>query len=160
MERLWAPWRLAYVGRADKEDGCFLCEAARTADDEGHLVLWRGETCLAMLNRYPYSNGHVMVAPLEHTADLAGLEDAQRLEQIEMLVRCQEGLRKAIRPAGFNIGLNLGPAAGAGVPGHMHWHVVPRWQGDTNFMPVLADTKVIPQSLADLWRMLREVDGT
>ena len=159
MERLWAPWRLDYVGRQDKEDVCFLCEAARSADDEQHLVLYRGETCFAILNRFPYNNGHLMVAPKAHKSSLAELTEQERLEHLDMIVRCQAGLTKAVRPAGFNVGLNLGAAAGAGVVGHMHWHIVPRWDGDTNFMPVLADTKVIPQALSQLYRMLREADA-
>jgi ATP adenylyltransferase len=158
MERLWAPWRLDYVGREDKEDGCFLCGAGRSGDEEARLVLWRTETCFAMLNRFPYNNGHLMVAPKAHKSSLADLTEDERLEQIELIVRCQANLTKAIRPAGFNVGLNLGAAAGAGVVGHMHWHIVPRWEGDTNFMPVLADTKVIPQSLAQLWQMLCDAD--
>jgi len=159
MERLWAPWRLEYVGRPDKEARCFLCEAALSADDERHLVLWRGETCFAMLNRFPYNNGHLMVAPNAHKRSLAELEEGERLEQLELIVRCQDCLAKAVRPAGFNVGLNLGAAAGAGVVGHMHWHVVPRWEGDTNFMPVVAGTKVIPQSLSHLWKLLRDTGG-
>ena len=159
MERLWAPWRLEYVGRPDKEAGCFLCEAARSADDERHLVLWRGETCFAMLNRFPYNNGHLMVAPNAHKRSLAELAEGERLEQLELIVRCQDSLAKAVTPAGFNVGLNLGAAAGAGVVGHMHWHVVPRWEGDTNFMPVVAETKVIPQSLSHLWQLLRDAGG-
>lgn len=159
MERLWAPWRLDYVGRENKEEGCFLCAAARSTDDEQRLVLCRGETCLAILNRFPYNNGHLMVAPMAHTNSLADLAEAERLEQFEMIVRCQALLTATIRPAGFNVGLNLGAAAGAGVVGHMHWHIVPRWDGDTNFMAVVGDTKVIPQSLTQLYRMLREADG-
>jgi ATP adenylyltransferase len=160
MERLWAPWRLDYVGRADKEDGgCFLCEAGRSTDDQRHLVLCRGGTCFAILNRFPYNNGHVMVAPNAHKNSLADLTEVERLEHIEMVVRCQASLTRTVHPAGFNVGLNLGAVAGAGIVGHMHWHIVPRWEGDTNFMPVLADTKVIPQSLAHLWQMLRDADG-
>ncbi|NLW51551.1 MAG: HIT domain-containing protein [Candidatus Brocadiaceae bacterium] len=158
MERLWAPWRLDYVGREDKkgDGGCFLCTAAQSVQDGPHRVLWRGRTCFAILNRYPYNNGHLMVAPNEHKSSLAELTDEERLEHLDLIVRCQAGLTRTVRPAGFNVGLNLGAAAGAGLADHLHWHIVPRWTGDTNFMPVLADTKIIPQSLDQLWRMLRQ----
>ncbi|MHC4593062.1 MAG: HIT family protein [Planctomycetota bacterium] len=159
MDQLWAPWRLDYVSRHDKGNGCFLCEAAQATDDRERFVLWRGQTCFCLLNCWPYNNGHLMVAPLAHKADLADLDDGELLEHVQVLRRCQRALNDAIQPAGFNIGLNLGSAGGAGVPGHLHWHVVPRWEGDTNFMPVVANTKVIPQSLSELWELLRRVDG-
>jgi ATP adenylyltransferase len=159
MDQLWAPWRLDYVSQPEKGNGCFLCEAAQAADDREKLVLWRARDSFCLLNCWPYNNGHLMVAPVAHKADLADLGDDELLEQIQLLRRCQRSLTAAIAPAGFNIGLNLGSAGGAGVPGHMHWHVVPRWEGDTNFMPVLADTKVIPQSLGALWELLRQVDA-
>lgn len=159
MEQLWAPWRIGYVSRADKEDQCFLCRAAQAADDREHLVLWRGDGCFAMLNRWPYNNGHLMVAPVAHKADLPEMSDAELLGQMRMLRRCRDSLAAAIKPAGFNIGLNVGTAAGAGVAGHMHWHIVPRWEGDTNFMPVVADTKVIAQSLDALYELLRGEHG-
>lgn len=159
MDQLWAPWRIGYVSRADKEQECFLCRAAEAADDREHLVLWRAAGAFCMLNRWPYNNGHLMVAPLAHKADLSELSDAELLEQMRMLQRCRDNLAAAIKPAGFNIGLNMGKAAGAGVAGHIHWHIVPRWEGDTNFMPVIADTKVIAQSLDALWELLREVDA-
>jgi ATP adenylyltransferase len=156
MNELWAPWRMAYVARPDRSGGCFLCEAAAAGEDRERYVLWRGETCLAVLNCFPYNNGHVLVAPTAHKADLADLTDAELVEQMDMLRRGQACLRKVMYPGGFNIGLNLGSAAGAGIPGHLHWHIVPRWPGDTNFMPVVAETKVIPQSLDRAWELLRE----
>ena len=159
MEQLWAPWRINYVSRADKERGCFLCEAAQATDDRRSLVLWRERSSFCMMNSWPYNNGHLMVAPLAHKADLTDLSDDELLEHMQLLRRCRDNLVAAIRPAGFNIGLNLGKAAGAGVPGHMHWHIVPRWEGDTNFMPVVADTKVIAQSLDSLWELLRQADS-
>ena len=158
MDQIWAPWRIDYISQLDKEQGCFLCAAADCAEDKERLVLWRTEHCVCLLNRWPYNNGHLMVAPIEHKADLADLTDQELLEQIHMLRRCKENLTEAMHPDGFNVGLNLGAVAGAGLPGHMHWHVVPRWQADTNFMPVVADTKVIPQSLEALWELLRQVD--
>lgn len=157
MDRLWAPWRIGYVSQADKENECFLCAAAGSADDKKSLVVWRGRSCLCVLNRWPYNNGHLMVAPLAHKAGLTQLTDAELLEQMQLLRRCCEDLAAAIEPHGFNIGLNLGRAAGAGLAGHMHWHIVPRWEGDTNFMPVLAEAKVIAQSLESLWELLRRV---
>jgi len=158
MDELWAPWRMEYIVRPDKDEGCFLCAAANGPDDRARYVLWRGRSSFCLLNCWPYNNGHVMVAPLEHKADLTELTESELLEQVQLIRRCREDLGAAVRPAGFNIGLNLGSAGGAGLTGHLHWHVVPRWDGDTNFMPVLADTKVIPQSLSALWELLREVD--
>lgn len=159
MDQLWAPWRIEYVSRPDKENGCFLCEAAGAADDREKLVLWRGETCFCLLNCWPYNNGHLMIAPLAHKGDLRDLSDDELLDQVRSLRRCREDLEAVLKPSGFNIGLNLGKAAGAGVAGHMHWHIVPRWDGDTNFMPVLAETRVIAQSLDSLWELLRRVHG-
>lgn len=159
MDQMWAPWRIDYVAQPDKEaEGCFLCRAARAEEDRPHLVLWRGSHCLTVMNRWPYNNGHLIIAPLEHRPDLSDLSDEALLEQMQMLQRCRRNLGAVLDPAGFNVGLNLGAAAGAGLPGHLHWHIVPRWEGDTNFMAVLADTKVIPQSLHDLWDLLQEAD--
>ena len=161
MERLWAPWRMEYIlNEVDKGRECFLCQAAAAADEgPDSLVLWRSEGCLAILNRWPYNNGHVLIAPTAHKADLQDLTDAELAEQMAMLKRCQRNLRRAMEPDGFNVGLNLGRTAGAGLEDHVHWHIVPRWRGDANFMPVTAATKVIPQSLRDLWALLRETDG-
>jgi len=160
MKRLWAPWRLDYVQVPDKQDGgCFLCRAASCEDDHSCLVLRRSGTALALLNRWPYNNGHLLIAPAAHKADLADLTEDELSDQMGLLKWCQAGLMEALSPDGFNVGLNLGRAAGAGVIDHMHWHVVPRWQGDVNFMTALAATKVIPQSLEQLWNLLREVGG-
>ncbi|MEM9184881.1 MAG: HIT domain-containing protein [Planctomycetota bacterium] len=175
QERLWAPWRLGYIkGQADTEsppepvrwvdgadEACFLCRAAadygdnQAEADEQNLVAWRGEFAVVVLNRYPYANGHVLVAPRRHTAELADLTDAEHLEIMQTLSRLTRVLGAKVQAQGFNIGLNLGRLAGAGVPGHLHWHLVPRWPGDHNFMPVLAGVRVIPQSLDELWRLLR-----
>ncbi|MGD2175287.1 MAG: HIT domain-containing protein [Candidatus Brocadiaceae bacterium] len=160
MDQLWAPWRIGYVAKADKdEEGCFLCRAAEAGDDRGKLVLWRTDACFCLMNRWPYNNGHLLVAPTEHKADLLELSPQELAEQVRMIQRCKRNLEAALQPAGFNVGLNLGEAAGAGLASHLHWHVVPRWQGDTNYMPVLADTKVIPQALDSLYDSLREVDA-
>jgi ATP adenylyltransferase len=160
MEQLWAPWRYDYVsGLNDRTDGCFLCHAAENpSQDPDRLVLWRSGGCMCLMNMYPYSNGHLLVAPLEHKADLEDLTEDELAEQALLVRRARHNLGRVMDPDGFNIGLNLGRAGGAGVPGHLHWHIVPRWEADTNFMTVTAGTRVIPQSLEKLWAMLREVD--
>jgi len=159
MQRLWAPWRMEYIKGVEDRDGCFLCDAAACEDDRERLVLWREGSCLALLNRWPYNNGHLLVAPVRHVSDLAELSEEQLLCQMTMLQRCERNLKRVMSPDGFNVGLNLGRSAGAGLAEHMHWHVVPRWSGDTNFMPVSAATKVIPQSLEELWELLRRADA-
>ena len=154
MQALWAPWRLEYI-LADKEDGCFICQAVEEQDDETSLVIRRGKRSLCILNRYPYNNGHVLIAPCRHEAELGGLSDEELLELMTMTRDVQAALQRAMSPHGFNVGLNLGQTAGAGLPAHLHVHLVPRWESDTNFMPVIADTKVIPQALAELYQMLK-----
>ena len=156
-QNLWAPWRMAYVTRADEQKGCFFCRAAAPdADDRRTLVVRRGETCFTMLNKYPYNNAHLLIAPNRHEADFAALTDAETLELMRTVSAAIEVLREVVGAQGFNVGWNLGRCAGAGAPDHIHAHVVPRWAGDTNFMPVLGDVKVIPQSLDDVWSRLRE----
>jgi ATP adenylyltransferase len=144
-EALWAPWRLEYVqGGADAEE-CIFCAAAA---DEGHdLVVRRGERAYVVMNLYPYSNGHLMVAPYRHLAGPGDLDDAERAEMWRLLDESVRALTEAMSPHGFNAGINIGRVAGAGVEGHLHLHVVPRWNGDTNFMPVTADTRVLPEAL-------------
>ena len=154
MDALWAPWRLEYI-LGDKEKGCFFCKAAKSSEDEKHLVLWRGATCFCIMNRYPYNNGHLMVAPFRHRGKLETLRDAELQELMTLTRDAQRVLTSAMRPDGFNLGANLGKVAGAGVVGHFHFHIVPRWTGDTNFMPVIADTKVVPQALGDLFGTLQ-----
>ena len=154
-QNLWAPWRLAYVSRDEPDDGCFLCRAAQAdSPDRETLVVGRGNTCFCIMNRFPYNNGHLMVAPYRHEADLAALEDDECLEMMRTIVAARDLLASTVKAQGFNIGWNLGRCAGAGVEDHLHAHVVPRWSGDTNFMPVLADVKVIPQALDELWEQL------
>jgi ATP adenylyltransferase len=155
LTRLWAPWRSAFVSRRKAARGCFLCAARRSRDDRAHHVVARGRHALAVLNRYPYNNGHLMIAPLRHVGDLERLTDAEWLETLLLARRLMRTLRRRLRPHAFNLGLNLGRVAGAGVPGHLHLHIVPRWSGDTNFMPVLGRTKVVPQSLDELYSLLR-----
>jgi len=143
---LWAPWRLEYVSNADDQKGCIFCLAA-SATDENSLVVHRGELAFVLLNRFPYSSGHLMVTPFRHVSELAQLSSDEASEIHALTVRALEVLADAYRPEGFNIGWNLGKPAGAGIVDHVHEHVVPRWQGDTNFMPVLADVRVIPEHL-------------
>jgi ATP adenylyltransferase len=146
VERLWAPWRIRYIEN-DKSDGCIFCTKQAQEDDTANHVVWRGERAFVLLNRYPYNNGHLMVAPYAHTGDL---EDLTAEDAAEVLALCQDAVRvlkQTFKPDGLNVGLNLGAAAGAGVKDHLHFHIVPRWAGDTNFMSVVADVRVIPQSL-------------
>jgi ATP adenylyltransferase len=150
MDQLWAPWRLAYVAAAKPPadgDPCFICRGLAETDDRGNLIALRSAASVVVLNRFPYNNGHLLVAPLAHKGTLDELTPHELLETQETLRRMVRVLDGLIHPDGYNIGLNLGRSAGAGLPGHLHWHIVPRWDGDTNFMPVLADVKVIAQSL-------------
>jgi ATP adenylyltransferase len=158
LVQLWAPWRLSYVATAKAptpHDACFICQGLAAADDRRNLIVQRTPRSVVVLNRFPYNNGHLLVAPLLHKGKLDDLDAAELLETLETLRRMVRALDGLMRPDGYNIGLNLGHAAGAGLPGHLHWHVVPRWHGDTNFMPVLADTKVIVQSLDALYDLLQ-----
>jgi ATP adenylyltransferase len=145
---LWAPWRLAYI-KGDKPDECIFCAAARSADDATHHVVHRGERTLVMLNAFPYAPGHLMIAPHRHVPDIEELDEEELLEVMRLTRRALAALRSAMSPDGFNVGLNLGKVAGAGFDDHVHQHVVPRWEGDNNFMPVVADIRVISQSLDD-----------
>ena len=167
-EQLWAPWRLGYLQgehpgpaaaptllRDGADPHCFLCLADAAADDPSRHVVRRGARVLTVLNRYPYNNGHLLVAPVRHCGQLKDLSPEEHLAISAEIVAMVDALGRIMNPAGFNIGLNLGEAAGAGLPGHLHWHIVPRWRGDVNFMPVLAGIKVIPQSLEALWQSLK-----
>jgi ATP adenylyltransferase len=154
-ERLWAPWRIEYV-KGEKTDECIFCAGAGLGDDAEALIPSRGERCFIMLNAFPYTNGHLMVAPYDHIADLRDLDEPTSLELVTLTQRSLRALERAYEPDGYNVGLNLGKIAGAGVAEHVHVHVVPRWAGDTNFMPVLSDTRVLPQSLAESYGELRD----
>jgi ATP adenylyltransferase len=145
---LWAPWRLEYVQSADEEPGCLFCLAV-AGDDEEKLVVHRGERALVLLNKFPYASGHLMVAPVRHVGDFGELEDAEALEVHRLAEQGIGALAQEYAPQGYNLGWNLGRIAGAGVVDHVHLHVVPRWAGDTNFMPVLADVKVLPEHLTE-----------
>jgi len=155
MERLWAPWRAPYI-LGPKEEGCLLCRIGGEKKDDRNLVLWRGRLCFVMMNLYPYNSGHLMVVPYRHEKDLENLSQDEAGEMMDLAGRCIGALRRSMHPQGFNLGINLGDIAGAGVEDHLHLHVVPRWKGDTNFMPVAARTKVISQDLGETYRTLRE----
>jgi len=153
VEQLWAPWRLEYIRSADEQPGCVFCRAAELPDEEG-LVVHRSEFAFVMLNKYPYAGGHLLVAPFRHLGELGELTSEEALD-IHRLVSVSLGvLAQVMRPQGFNLGWNLGRIAGAGVIDHVHEHVVPRWAGDTNFMPVLADVRVMPEALEETRRKL------
>jgi ATP adenylyltransferase len=159
---IWAPWRIEYIdGLHDrKDDGCFLCRYREDRqNDRKNLVLWRGRRSLAVLNRFPYTGGHSLVAPLEHLAGMDDLEPGTMLEMMEIVRDLRRVLAHAIHAEGFNVGMNIGRCAGAGLPDHLHIHVVPRWAGDTNFMPVLAEAHVMPQTLEDLYDRLAQAGG-
>lgn len=143
---LWAPWRIDYI-RVEKESECFLCRIFAERNDRENLLLYRGKTCAVLMNRFPYNSGHLMVTPYRHIAEPGDLTTAESLEMAELTVRSLAALRTVMNPQGFNIGINLGEPAGAGLKDHLHQHIVPRWNGDTNFMPVLGGPRVIPEAL-------------
>jgi ATP adenylyltransferase len=155
VKQLWAPWRLEYIRGADDQEGCVFCRA-RDGDDEESLVVHRGNRAFVVLNRYPYASGHLMVAPNRHEGEFGDLEAEEALEVHQLAAAGVATLAETMRPQGFNLGWNLGRIAGAGVVDHVHLHVVPRWAGDTNFMPVLADVKVLPEALEATRRKLAE----
>jgi ATP adenylyltransferase len=162
---LYAPWRMDYIRSIDKpeNDGCFLCAAAAATDEKerrDRLVLWSTPHTIVLINRYPYTNGHLLVAPREHLADLELLPDEVAGDLQRQTTRAVLLLKRAISPQGFNIGMNLGRCSGAGLPGHVHQHVVPRWNGDTNFMSVVGDVRVVPQAMTQLWEELVRVVPT
>jgi ATP adenylyltransferase len=149
-KNLWAPWRLEYVSALSSEDdaGCFLCRYAETPDEDSqNLVIWRSERCLTLFNRFPYANGHLLIAPRAHRPELHDLDEPTLDELIRLTRDAQRLLREVTNCHGSNVGMNFGKCAGAGLPGHLHVHIVPRWEGDINFMTVLSDTRVIPQSI-------------
>ena len=156
MDRIWAPWRMEYVEHVDEDrEGCFLCAAGCSDDDLESLVLWRGARAFVILNKYPYTGGHLMVAPFAHGGEIKRLDGETLVEMMRMAQAAAEILEKEMKVDGLNIGLNLGRSAGAGLIDHLHLHVVPRWQGDTNFMPVLGGVRVIPEAMDATWRRLR-----
>lgn len=153
---LWAPWRIEYI-RSEKEGDCFLCRIFAEKANRETLVLFRGKTCAVMMNRYPYNSGHLMVAPYRHIAEPGQMAPDENLEMATLTARAVAVLREVLAPQGFNIGINLGEAAGAGLKDHLHQHIVPRWTGDTNFMPALDGPRVIPEALEATYDLLVEL---
>lgn len=154
---LWAPWRIEYIKEKDNGEGCFICDQLASADNgEENLVIARGETCFLLLNRYPYNSGHTMVSPYRHVGDISDLTDDELNETMALIVHMKAVLSDVMHPQGFNFGFNLGVGGGAGLLDHLHGHLVPRWVGDTNFMPVIADIRVVPEALNQTAAKLRQ----
>ena len=156
MNHLWSPWRMEYITQNTDDEECVFCRIIEQTDDAGNYVVARGCSCLMLLNRYPYTSGHVMVVPFQHVARLDDLEKDCRAEMIELANRSILALEEEYNPGGFNVGINIGESAGAGIAEHIHLHVVPRWSGDTNFMTTISGSRVLPESLPDTYnRLLR-----
>lgn len=156
MEKLFSPWRLRYVASARRDDdGCVFCHASKSRKDRENLVLYRGRTHFVILNKYPYNNAHLMIVPYQHRATLRRVPGESLEEMMSLVAKCETALRSVYRPSGINLGMNLGRSAGAGITGHYHMHLVPRWDGDTNFMTVVHGTRVIPEALSVTYRRLR-----
>jgi ATP adenylyltransferase len=155
LDRLWNPWRFQYVSKEKKSDGCIFCDLPRADQDEENLIVHRARFNYVILNRYPYTTGHLMVVPFKHTDSLQGIDDVTA-EELFSLVRVADGkLRQVYRPRGMNLGMNQGEAAGAGIAEHIHMHVLPRWVGDANFMTVIGETRILPEELGDTYRKLK-----
>ncbi|MFQ5781141.1 MAG: HIT domain-containing protein [Nitrospiria bacterium] len=154
MKRLWAPWRINYI-RGEKPLGCILCDKPKQKSDRANLILLKGKHGFVMMNLYPYNNGHLMISPYQHTGSLEDLSNEVLKDLMQMMKRSLAALRKAFQPEGVNVGLNIGKAAGAGIDDHLHFHVVPRWEGDTNFMTVFSENRVIPEDLEETYRLLK-----
>lgn len=155
MKQLWAPWRMAYIDEGAKDKGCIFCTKYRQDDLRAALVLAHTEYTVVMMNKYPYNNGHLLLAPKRHEKDPAKLPPEEYIDLNEVLRRSMDIVRRALNPGGMNLGMNLGKSAGAGIEDHLHWHIVPRWEGDTNFMPVIDETRVMPQHLLDSYDRLQ-----
>lgn len=155
MKHLWSPWRMAYVEKPHQEAGCLFCNRLAQADGPGNLILHRGQHAFVILNRFPYTTGHMMIVPFAHQASLEALDEPTRADLMALVARAIDVLRRAYGAQAFNVGANIGEAAGAGVVDHVHFHVLPRWPGDTSFMTTTADTRVIPASLEDTYQRLR-----
>lgn len=153
MKRLWAPWRMEYI-LGEKEDECIFCTKPKEDNDKKNLILFRGEYNYVIMNLYPYNNGHLMVVPYRHTSEIIGINGEEMDENGRLVQRCVEVLKGSFSPEGYNIGMNLETAAGAGIDEHIHMHIVPRWSGDTNFMPVIGETRVMPQHIEESYNIL------
>ncbi|TET55090.1 MAG: HIT domain-containing protein [Actinobacteria bacterium] len=157
MENIWAPWRMKYINKEHKDYGkCIFCEKLADDKDSENLILHRAKFSFIIMNLYPYISGHLMVLPNKHTSDFISLTENESIEINAMLKKSIKALEKAISPHAFNIGLNLGRQAGAGIAEHIHWHIVPRWEADTNFMPIINDARIVPQSLEDTYQLLKK----
>ncbi|MCG8607647.1 HIT domain-containing protein [bacterium] len=152
---LWAPWRMEYI-LGEKEGGCIFCDKPKQDTDKSNLILFRGQHNFVIMNRYPYNNGHLMVVPYKHTGEFEALDEAESFEIMALLAKSMAILKDCLRAEGFNLGMNLGQCAGAGIDCHLHFHIVPRWPADTNFMPVLGQTKVISEALDETWERLHQ----
>lgn len=160
MNRLWSPWRMAYIQSNKNEEGCVFCIEMSRIDGPENLILFRGKKNYVILNRFPYTNGHLMIVPFDHKASLEQLDSETRAEMMELTARGIHVLKSEYCPQGFNLGINIGEAAGAGIAEHIHFHIVPRWSGDTNFMTTLAETRVVPEDLQDsYWRLKNAWDN-
>jgi ATP adenylyltransferase len=156
MKYLWSPWRMTYIQKHKDEEECVFCDALKTPDGTENLIFYRGQQAFIILNRYPYTSGHLMVVSFDHKSSLEELGSKVRAEIMELAAQVMSLLRREYKAQGFNIGLNIGEAAGAGIEEHVHLHVVPRWKGDTNFMSSLGQTRVLPETLEDTYRRLKE----
>mgnify|MGYP003973423773 CR=1 FL=1 len=157
IQKLWAPWRMEYIDgiEMDKKEVCIFCEKPAENEDEKNFIVYRGKTCFIILNKYPYNNGHLMVVPYKHTSELADLDSETKLELMNLIELTMKAIRNVMRPDGFNVGINFGRTAGAGITSHLHIHIVPRWNGDTNFMPIIGSAKIISEALADTYKKLK-----
>jgi len=160
MDHLWSPWRYQYVTKAHKDVPCIFCHYAASQDDEQNLVVHRGRHNFVLLNRYPYTTGHAMIAPYQHVDSLSAAPEETAHEMIVLAQRTEQHLRGIYKPQGLNLGMNLGESAGAGIAGHIHMHVLPRWSGDTSFITTVAETRVLPEDLAVTWKKLADAFGT
>ncbi len=156
MKRIWSPWRMKYILNHDKQKGCIFCNALARTDNEENLIIKRGDKAFVILNLYPYTSGHIMVAPMAHQPSLELLDPETRAEMMELVSQAIVILKQTYKPQAFNVGANIGEAAGAGEPGHVHLHIVPRWAGDTNFMSTLGETRVLPEELEQTYKRIRE----
>ncbi len=155
MDYLWSPWRYRYISSAPPVDGCVFCAIAAASHDQDNLIVWRGEHNFVVLNKYPYTSGHVMVVPYQHASELGGISDLAAGEMMALARLTERHIRAVYRPDGLNLGMNIGASAGAGIAGHIHMHVLPRWQADANFMTTIGETRVIPEDLETTWQRLR-----
>lgn len=156
MKYIWSPWRMAYIQNYEKKEGCVFCEALASPDGPENLIVYRGKYSFVILNRFPYTSGHLMILPFDHRSSIDALDENSRAEIMELTNTAVSVLKIIYKPQGFNVGMNIGDAAGAGIAEHLHMHVVPRWGGDTNFMTSLAKTRVLPEALEETYRRVRE----